>query len=242
MHSKLNHDYTFSWSARETNAPTLHRIILENAAVRAAAVSALAKFGAMVPSLRESMVTLLRRSVVCVCAYYLCTCAQIYIKHMSTPPKRWVISGMTGYLYTHTYIYLTGYKAQRETQNYSFRHIVTCVFVVFGSTLTPGNGFFFLLFLALCLRPDTVCVHQVYVYVRVCVCVCICIYICVYTSTHAPPCVCRCVHDADDEVRDRSTFYAAVLSSGNDALIKKLIVDVQPMNLSGVERSLVDYR
>ena len=50
------------------------------------------------------------------------------------------------------------------------------------------------------------------------------------------------MHDADDEVRDRSTFYAAVLSSGNDALIKKLIVDVQPMNLSGVERSLVDYR
>ncbi len=39
----------------------IYRIILENAAVRAAAVSALAKFGAMVPSLRESMVTLLRR-------------------------------------------------------------------------------------------------------------------------------------------------------------------------------------
>ena len=40
-----------------------NRVILENAAVRAAAVSALAKFGAQVPSLRTSILTLLQRSL-----------------------------------------------------------------------------------------------------------------------------------------------------------------------------------
>tara|TARA_B110000305_G_C19363924_1_gene600915 strand:- start:441 stop:656 length:216 start_codon:yes stop_codon:yes gene_type:complete len=38
-------------------------VILENSAVRAAAVSALAKFGAQVPSLRQSILTLLKRSL-----------------------------------------------------------------------------------------------------------------------------------------------------------------------------------
>eukprot|EP00567_Pseudictyota_dubia_P001400 CAMPEP_0197465186 /NCGR_PEP_ID=MMETSP1175-20131217/64410_1 /TAXON_ID=1003142 /ORGANISM="Triceratium dubium, Strain CCMP147" /LENGTH=981 /DNA_ID=CAMNT_0043001191 /DNA_START=64 /DNA_END=3006 /DNA_ORIENTATION=- len=41
-----------------------NRVILENAAVRAAAVSALAKFAAKCPSLRSSVATLLRRSLV----------------------------------------------------------------------------------------------------------------------------------------------------------------------------------
>jgi len=40
-----------------------NRVILETAAVRAAAVSALAKFGAKVPSLRQSILTLLKRSL-----------------------------------------------------------------------------------------------------------------------------------------------------------------------------------
>eukprot|EP00285_Hemiselmis_virescens_P012304 CAMPEP_0173381208 /NCGR_PEP_ID=MMETSP1356-20130122/3642_1 /TAXON_ID=77927 ORGANISM="Hemiselmis virescens, Strain PCC157" /NCGR_SAMPLE_ID=MMETSP1356 /ASSEMBLY_ACC=CAM_ASM_000847 /LENGTH=609 /DNA_ID=CAMNT_0014334967 /DNA_START=27 /DNA_END=1852 /DNA_ORIENTATION=- len=52
----------------------------------------------------------------------------------------------------------------------------------------------------------------------------------------------RCVHDADDEVRDRSTFYASVLSSGDDALIRKFVIDVTPMPLSGVEKALLEYK
>ena len=52
----------------------------------------------------------------------------------------------------------------------------------------------------------------------------------------------RCVHDADDEVRDRSTFYAAVLSSGDDAMIKKFVTDVSPMPLSGVEKTVGEYK
>ncbi|GMH77562.1 hypothetical protein TrST_g5707 [Triparma strigata] len=40
-----------------------NRVILENSQVRAAAVTALAKFGAKVPSLRESILTLLQRSL-----------------------------------------------------------------------------------------------------------------------------------------------------------------------------------
>jgi len=40
-----------------------NRVILENAQVRAAAVSSLAKFGAQVPSLRKSILTLLKRSL-----------------------------------------------------------------------------------------------------------------------------------------------------------------------------------
>ena len=40
-----------------------NRVILENAQVRAAAVSSLAKFGARVPSLRKSVLTLLTRSL-----------------------------------------------------------------------------------------------------------------------------------------------------------------------------------
>ncbi len=38
-----------------------NRIILENAVIRSAAVVALAKFGAQVPSLRPSIITLLTR-------------------------------------------------------------------------------------------------------------------------------------------------------------------------------------
>jgi len=41
-----------------------NRVILENASVRAAAVSALAKFAAQIPSLRSSILTLLKRSLV----------------------------------------------------------------------------------------------------------------------------------------------------------------------------------
>eukprot|EP00566_Odontella_aurita_P002657 CAMPEP_0113544468 /NCGR_PEP_ID=MMETSP0015_2-20120614/10727_1 /TAXON_ID=2838 /ORGANISM="Odontella" /LENGTH=956 /DNA_ID=CAMNT_0000444735 /DNA_START=81 /DNA_END=2951 /DNA_ORIENTATION=+ /assembly_acc=CAM_ASM_000160 len=54
----------------ETSAPARYirfvynRVILENAAVRAAAVSALAKFAAKCPSLRSSVMTLLKRSLV----------------------------------------------------------------------------------------------------------------------------------------------------------------------------------
>jgi coatomer protein complex subunit gamma len=40
-----------------------NRVILENAQVRAAAVTALSKFGASVPSLRQSVITLLKRSL-----------------------------------------------------------------------------------------------------------------------------------------------------------------------------------
>ena len=53
----------------DTTAPNRYirfiynRVILENASVRAAAVSALAKFGAKVPSLRTSILTLLTRSL-----------------------------------------------------------------------------------------------------------------------------------------------------------------------------------
>lgn len=52
----------------------------------------------------------------------------------------------------------------------------------------------------------------------------------------------RCVHDADDEVRDRSTFYGAVLASDSEPLVKKYIVDVAPMKLAGVEKALGEYR
>eukprot|EP00978_Attheya_sp_CCMP212_P013599 scaffold34139_cov45-Attheya_sp.AAC.2 len=54
----------------KTSAPARYirfiynRVILENAAVRAAAVSALAKFAAQCPSLRSSIMTLLKRSLV----------------------------------------------------------------------------------------------------------------------------------------------------------------------------------
>ena len=51
----------------------------------------------------------------------------------------------------------------------------------------------------------------------------------------------RCVHDADDEVRDRATFYATVLSGESEPLIKKFIVDVAPQKLDGVEKQLSDY-
>mmetsp|Transcript_3919 Transcript_3919/g.6316 ORF Transcript_3919/g.6316 Transcript_3919/m.6316 type:complete len:888 (-) Transcript_3919:14-2677(-) len=51
----------------------------------------------------------------------------------------------------------------------------------------------------------------------------------------------RCVHDADDEVRDRATFYATVLSGESEPLIKKFIVDVAPQKLDGVEKQLLDY-
>ena len=53
----------------ETSAPARYirfiynRVILENAQVRAAAVTALAKFGARVPSLRVSILSLLQRSL-----------------------------------------------------------------------------------------------------------------------------------------------------------------------------------
>lgn len=53
----------------DTQAPNRYirfiynRVILENASVRAAAVTALAKFGAKVPSLRTSILTLLQRSL-----------------------------------------------------------------------------------------------------------------------------------------------------------------------------------
>ena len=52
----------------------------------------------------------------------------------------------------------------------------------------------------------------------------------------------RCVHDADDVVRDRSTFYGAVLASDSEPLVKKYIVDVAPMKLAGVEKALGEYR
>jgi coatomer protein complex subunit gamma len=54
----------------KTSAPARYirfiynRVILENAAVRAAAVSALSKFAAQCPSLRESIMTLLKRSLI----------------------------------------------------------------------------------------------------------------------------------------------------------------------------------
>jgi coatomer subunit gamma len=51
----------------------------------------------------------------------------------------------------------------------------------------------------------------------------------------------RCVHDADDEVRDRATFYATVLSGESEPLIKKFIVEVSPLKLDGVEKQLRDY-
>mmetsp|Transcript_10309 Transcript_10309/g.24194 ORF Transcript_10309/g.24194 Transcript_10309/m.24194 type:complete len:892 (-) Transcript_10309:115-2790(-) len=51
----------------------------------------------------------------------------------------------------------------------------------------------------------------------------------------------RCVHDADDEVRDRSTFYGALLQSESEPLMKKLITDVNPMTLDGVEKMLGEY-
>lgn len=40
-----------------------NRIILENATVRAAAVSSLANFGAQVPALRQRVITLLQRAL-----------------------------------------------------------------------------------------------------------------------------------------------------------------------------------
>ena len=51
----------------------------------------------------------------------------------------------------------------------------------------------------------------------------------------------RCVHDADDEVRDRATFYATLLSGESEPLIKKFIVDVAPQKLDGVVKQLEDY-
>ncbi|KAJ1483142.1 hypothetical protein T484DRAFT_1801590, partial [Baffinella frigidus] len=59
------------------------------------------------------------------------------------------------------------------------------------------------------------------------------------------------MHDADDEVRDRSTFYGvrdrstfygAVLASDSEPLLKKYIIDVNPMKLAGVEKALSEYR
>merc|ERR1719261_1573181 len=51
----------------------------------------------------------------------------------------------------------------------------------------------------------------------------------------------RCVHDADDEVRDRATFYATLLSGESEPLIKKFIVDVAPQKLDGVVKQLEEY-
>mmetsp|Transcript_9822 Transcript_9822/g.22413 ORF Transcript_9822/g.22413 Transcript_9822/m.22413 type:complete len:891 (-) Transcript_9822:151-2823(-) len=51
----------------------------------------------------------------------------------------------------------------------------------------------------------------------------------------------RCVHDADDEVRDRSTFYGTILATESEPLIKKYIVDVVPQKLDGVQKAIEDY-
>ncbi|EKX51930.1 coatomer subunit gammma [Guillardia theta CCMP2712] len=51
----------------------------------------------------------------------------------------------------------------------------------------------------------------------------------------------RCVHDADDEVRDRSTFYGTILASESEPMIKKYIVDVVPHKLDGVQKAIEDY-
>ena len=37
-------------------------------------------------------------------------------------------------------------------------------------------------------------------------------------------------------MRDRSTFYGAVLASDSEPLLKKYIIDVNPMKLAGVEK------
>ncbi|KJE93213.1 coatomer subunit gamma-2 [Capsaspora owczarzaki ATCC 30864] len=50
----------------------------------------------------------------------------------------------------------------------------------------------------------------------------------------------RCLHDTDDEVRDRAAFYLRVLSS-DEAHVKSFIMSDLPYSITALERSLVDY-
>jgi coatomer protein complex subunit gamma len=50
----------------------------------------------------------------------------------------------------------------------------------------------------------------------------------------------RCLHDSDDEVRDRATLYLRLLQQDQD-LAQKLILDTLPVPLDNLERCLKDY-
>jgi len=51
----------------------------------------------------------------------------------------------------------------------------------------------------------------------------------------------RCLLDTDDEVRDRATFYLAVLRSGNVNAITEYILNTLKVSVVGLERALCQY-
>lgn len=51
----------------------------------------------------------------------------------------------------------------------------------------------------------------------------------------------RVMYDNDDEVRDRAVFYLKVLETNDDNLIRSLILEELPMNVSSLEKSLSNY-
>lgn len=51
----------------------------------------------------------------------------------------------------------------------------------------------------------------------------------------------RCMLDTEDEVRDRSTYYHALLSTGDTALIARCILNPPMYSLSSLERALLTY-
>jgi coatomer protein complex subunit gamma len=51
----------------------------------------------------------------------------------------------------------------------------------------------------------------------------------------------RCLADVDDEVRDRATFYTAMVEDCKPALVSKYVVNALPVSIKALERSLCDY-
>lgn len=51
----------------------------------------------------------------------------------------------------------------------------------------------------------------------------------------------RCQMDTDDEVRDRATYYLAILRAANPILNKTYITEIQPISLPLLERSLKEH-
>ena len=51
----------------------------------------------------------------------------------------------------------------------------------------------------------------------------------------------RCMMDTEDEVRDRATYYHAILSSRDQALIHRYILNPPQYSLTSLERALVQY-
>ena len=52
----------------------------------------------------------------------------------------------------------------------------------------------------------------------------------------------RCLADLDDEVRDRATFYVALVECQKPALVSKYVVNPLEQSMSALERKLVEYK